>query len=59
MSDDSVRVTTMGKQIKLDGEHLADARDPEAAKALAICMNRVGSFYTTPEEQTFLEEFLA
>ena len=59
MPDNSDRVTVCGKQLKLDGQHLADARDPDAAKALAICMNRTGSFYTTPEEDEFLYEFFA
>lgn len=42
MDDDTQRVTACGKQVKLDGEHLADARDDEAAAVMAICLNRAG-----------------
>lgn len=40
--DSEPRVTAHGKQVKLDGEHLADARDDEAAEAIAIALNYVG-----------------
>ncbi|MBB4859679.1 hypothetical protein HNO88_003008 [Novosphingobium chloroacetimidivorans] len=33
------RVTFCGKQIMIDGKHLADAASPEAAEAIAICLN--------------------
>lgn len=42
MDDDTQRVTACGKQVKLDGEHLADAISPEAAAVIAICCNRAG-----------------
>jgi hypothetical protein len=36
------RITVHGKQIKLDGEHLADAVSEEAADVIATCLNRAG-----------------
>lgn len=33
------RVTACGKQVMLDGKHLADARDELAAKVIALAMN--------------------
>jgi len=37
MSD--LRVTAHGKQLKLDGRHLADCISDEAAEAIAIVLN--------------------
>lgn len=36
----SRRVTFCGKQILLDGKHLADARDPRAAGVITLMLNR-------------------
>jgi hypothetical protein len=36
------RVRACGKQLQLDGRHLADCRDYEAAEVIAICLNRAG-----------------
>lgn len=58
-NSDIDRITVCGKQIKLDDEHFADAVSEEAAKLIAICINSAGAFYTTKDEQTFLEEFFA
>jgi len=38
MTDD-LRVTCHGKQLKLDGRHLADCVSDQAAEAIAICLN--------------------
>lgn len=38
------RVTTFGKQIKLDGQHLADARDEKAAEAIANALQYTWDF---------------
>lgn len=32
--------TSLGKQVLEDGQHFADARDPEAAALIAIALNR-------------------
>ncbi|MFL5900917.1 MAG: hypothetical protein ACJ75S_06925 [Solirubrobacterales bacterium] len=42
--DDTERVTVHDgcKQLMLDGEHLADVASPEAARVIAICLNRAG-----------------
>jgi hypothetical protein len=53
------RLTVCGKQIKLDGQHLADAVSEEAAQVIAISLNTTGPFYTTISEQRRLEEFFA
>lgn len=48
MDDDTQRVTACGKQVKLDGEHLADAVSPEAAAlgllSLTSCGARMDDF---------------
>jgi hypothetical protein len=47
----SGRVTVMGKQVKLDGAHLCDARDETAALAIrdALDFARVGALAIPPE----------
>lgn len=40
--DDTQRVTAHGKEVCLDGRHLADADGDEAAAVIAICLNRAG-----------------
>lgn len=34
------RITVHGKQLKLDGHHLADCVDGEAAAVIAHCLNK-------------------
>ena len=52
------RVTAHGKQVKLDGAHLADARDEQAAAAIALALNWAG--VPIPRDQGKpLEELLA
>lgn len=34
-----LRVTTLGKEMLLDGSHLADFVSPEAAEAVAVALN--------------------
>jgi hypothetical protein len=38
----SGRLTTNAKQVLLDGQHLADARDEEAAQAIAQALDFAG-----------------
>ena len=45
------RVTTHGKQIKLDGRHLADAISEEAAQALATALEYAGPNIPREREQ--------
>lgn len=61
MDADTCRVTAYGKQVKLDGEHLADARDDEAAEAIAVALNYVGlrSDQLPDGARLTLETFLA
>lgn len=35
----SERIRAHGKQLLIDGEHLADCRDPEAAAVIEIMLN--------------------
>lgn len=39
---DQPRITRCGKQLMLDGNHLADAIDERAAEAMEICLNHAG-----------------
>ena len=48
---DEPRVTHCGKQIMLDGHHLADAVSPEAAEVIAICVN-----YARPDDIDCVED---
>ena len=56
----TARITTHGKQILLDGHHLADARDEEAAQVIALMMEKssVTDLHTEDEKQRILR-FLA
>lgn len=61
MPDDEARVTVHGKQLKMDGEHLADCRDDEAAAVIALCLNfglLVGS-EVPPDGRERVEAFFA
>lgn len=42
------RVAAHGKQLKLDGDHLADCRDEAAAEAIAIALNRISKNQLIP-----------
>lgn len=44
------RVTTNGKQVLLDGQHLADGRDTDAAEVIAIVLNTAVLPCATPVE---------
>jgi hypothetical protein len=57
MSED--RATAHGKQLKLDGRHLADCISDQAAEALAICLNRITAYRMTDREDRILTEFLS
>lgn len=59
--DVTCRVTAHGKEVCLDGRHLADARDDEAAAVIAICLNNsglAGSTWTRAERDR-VEAFFA
>jgi hypothetical protein len=57
---DNVRVSTLGPQVLLDGEHLATARDDEAAFVIAWCLNTARASYPyTDAEERRVQEFFA
>ena len=41
------RITRMGKELLLDGAHLADARDDKAAEAIRIALDHVAEHTLT------------
>lgn len=50
--------SSMGKQVLLNGEHFADVRDPEAAQAVTILLNkgRLLSMDTTDAEVALVKK---
>jgi len=58
MADERVRAC--GKQLQLDGHHLADCRDDEAAAVIAICLNAGRLDSRLPQEaRCRVQEFFA
>lgn len=57
---DEPRVQAHGKQVMLDGRHLADAVSEEAAKVIALCVQFCrDTNFADPAERAVVEEFLA
>lgn len=59
MPDNQPRVTVHGKQLKLDGQHLADARDELAAKALGSALQHACSHCIPASEAIPIQELLS
>lgn len=57
--DDELRVTTHGKQVKLDGQHFADAASEEAARCIADAVNWIGSSKIPPDVHDRLMQVLS
>lgn len=54
------RITASGKQLQLDGRHLADCRDDTAAEIIAICLNSGMLDSRLPQEARHrVQEFFA
>lgn len=53
------RATHCGKQIMLDGCHLADAASTNAARVIAICLNIRADrmFVTSDDDRALLKDF--
>lgn len=60
-----LRVTTVGRNVYLDGGHLCAARNEEAAFVIAFCLNTARSFENMPSypyadsDQKRVQEFFA
>lgn len=53
------RVHCHGKELLLDGHHLADMVSEEAAEVVAICLNRGGSQHMSSDEAAKVGRFFA
>ena len=53
------RITRVGKELLLDGAHLADARDDKSAEAIRIALDILSEdrFLEVDEDQTIWEFF--
>lgn len=57
---DEQRITASGKQLMMDGRHLADCIDDRAAVVIAICLNCGRLDSRLPQEsRSLVEEFFA
>lgn len=60
LGDDECRITVCGKEIKLDGEHIADCRDDETAHVIALMLAEgMLSCRSRPEDVQLVMEFFA
>ena len=57
--EDAPRVTVHGKELQLDGHHLADCISDEAAEAIAICLNNAGLWPWEVKDALKVESFFA
>lgn len=65
MNDPSDRATALGRDLLLDGRHLARCRDSEAAAVIAMCLNRarvsddMPSWHYANADEKRIQEFFA
>jgi hypothetical protein len=55
--DPDARIQACGKEVLMDGAHLADCADDKVALIVAICLNRIGSERMTDQEKSIVEGF--